>query len=232
VQRTREKKKPRAGQRGKGIEEVLSYAVGHRIRLQVLTLLNEGTYTPDELAQLIGEPVGKVAHHITELCDAGSIELAKTVPVRNTNQHYYRAVEMPFYTDEEIAAMTPEQRQIIIGLTLQCMIAEAMAAFWAGKMHSDPRVWLSWRWFNVDARGREEIADEQAKSWERIQKIQAKSLNRAAKSGEPTASVIVAKMGFQRERSAPVPPPPKQTLSSGRTLFDRRWSIWNGPLLD
>lgn len=197
----------RAGQRGKSIEEVVAYALGHRIRVYVLTILNEGTYTPDQIAQIIGEPLNKVSHHIKELLDAGSIELAKTEKVRNVDQHYYRAVEMPFYSDEEAAAMTPQQRRVTAGLTLQCMMAEAMSAFWAGKLHDDPRkVLLAWRWFNLDEQGQAELAEEQAKWWERVQEIEVESTNRRAKSGEAAASVIVAHMGFERERTAPTPP--------------------------
>ena len=197
----------RAGQRGKSIEEVVAYAVGHRIRVQILTILSEGVFSPDEIARIIGEPTNKVSHHVKELLDAGSIELAKTQQVRNTLQHYYRAVEMPFYSDEEIAAMTPQQRQVTIGLGLQCVMAEAMAAFWAGKMRSDPRVWITSSWFNVDSRGRGEIADELAESWRRMQEIEAVSVNRCATSGEEAISVAVSQMGFERERTGPTPPP-------------------------
>jgi DNA-binding transcriptional ArsR family regulator len=196
----------RAGQRGKSIEQVVAYALGHRIRVYVLTLLNEGTYTPNQLARLIGEPTNKVSHHIKELLEAGSIELVKTEKVRNADQHYYRAVEMPFYSDELAEKMTPQERKVTAGLTLQCMIAEAMSAFWAGKLHQDPRVWLAWRWFNVDEQGRQDIADEEQRSWERMQEIEAESTNRRAESGEEAASIIVAGMGFERERSAPRPP--------------------------
>jgi DNA-binding transcriptional ArsR family regulator len=196
----------RAGQRGKSIEEVVGYALSHRIRVYVLTLLNEGVYTPDQLARLIGEPTNKVSHHVKELLEAGSIELAKVEKVRNADQHYYRAVEMPFYSDELAEEMTPQQRKVTAGLTLQCMIAEAMSAFWAGKLHKDPRVWLAWRWFNVDAQGRQDIADEQQRSWERMQEIEVESTNRRAQSGEEAASIVVADMGFERERSAPRPP--------------------------
>jgi DNA-binding transcriptional ArsR family regulator len=196
----------RPGQSGKSIEEVVAYALGHRIRVYVLTILNEGTYTPDQLAQIIGEPLNNVSHHIRELLDGGSIELAKTEKVRNTNQHYYRAVEMPFYSEKEVEAMTPQQRKVTAGLTMQCMMAEAMSAFWAGKLHDDPRVWLAWRWFNVDGQGRQDIADEQQRSWERCQKIEAESTNRRARSGEEAASIIVSQMGFERERTAPRPP--------------------------
>jgi DNA-binding transcriptional ArsR family regulator len=196
----------RAGQRGKSIEEILGYALGHRIRVQVLTILNEGTYTPDQIAQIIGEPLNKVSHHIRELLDAGSIEIAKVQKVRNADQHYYRAVEMPFFSDEEAKAMTPHQRKVTAGLTLQCMVAEAMSAFWAGKLHEDPRVWLAWRWFNVDEQGRQDIADAQQQSWDRMREIEAESTNRRVESGEDAASIIVADMGFERERSAPKPP--------------------------
>ena len=83
------------GQRGKQIEEVVSYALGHRIRIEVLTLLNEGVYTPNELAEILGQPLTTLTHHVTELADAGAIELARTEPAGNWTRHYYRAVEQP-----------------------------------------------------------------------------------------------------------------------------------------
>jgi DNA-binding transcriptional ArsR family regulator len=187
----------RAGQRGKSIEEVVAYALGHRIRILVLAILNEGTYSPDELARIIDEPLNKVSHHIKELVEAGSIELARVEKVRNADQHFYRAVEMPFYTDEEVAAMTPQQQQIGAGLILQSMFAEAMSSLWAGKMQNDPRIWLAWRWFNVDEEGRNEIADEQQRFWDRMQEIEADATNRRANSGEDGV----------RARKAPTAPP-------------------------
>lgn len=196
----------RTGQSKKTIEEVVGYALGHRIRVQVLTILNEGTYTPDQIAQIIDEPLNKVSHHIRELHDGGSIELAKVEKARNADQHFYRAVEMPFYSDEEVWAMTPQQRQVSAGLVLQCMMAEAMSAFWAGKIRDDPKTWLAWRWFNVDAQGRQDIADEQQRFWDRMQEIECEATNRRAESGEDATSIIAAEMGFERERTAPRPP--------------------------
>jgi len=194
------------GQSGKSVEERVAYAVSHRTRVYVLTILNEGVYSADEIAQIIGERTPNVAHHIKELLDAGSIELAKTEQVRNTLQHYYRAVEMPYYTGEEWEALTPEERQATIGLTIQCLTAEMMSAFWAGKMESDPRTWLAWRWLNLDEQGRRDLEEEQEHSWKRAQEIEAESTNRRAETGEQSQSIIVASAGFQRERSSPTPP--------------------------
>jgi DNA-binding transcriptional ArsR family regulator len=190
----------RAGERMKRIEEVVTYAWAHRTRVLILILLNEGIYTPGEIAEIIEEPLNNVSNHIRELVDAGSIELAKTERVRNTTRHYYRAVEMPFYSDEDMEAMTPEQRQVIYGLVIQSMVAEMMAGLWAAKMHSDPRTWLSWRWFNVDPQGRSDIADEQQRSWDRMWEIEAESTNRRAHSGEESVSILVAQAGFERAR--------------------------------
>jgi DNA-binding transcriptional ArsR family regulator len=193
-------------QRNKTIEEVLGYAWNHKIRVQVLSLLNERTYTPGQIAAIIGESLSKVSHHIRELAEGGSIELAKVGKARNADQHHYRAVEMPFYSDEEVWAMTPEQRQMSAGFVIQNMIAETMAAFWAGTIRDDPRTWLAWRWFNVDEEGRAAIADEQQRHWDRIRDIEAEAVGRCAESREEPKSIIVANMGFERERTAPVPP--------------------------
>jgi Helix-turn-helix domain len=201
-----EAKTGRPGQRRKSIEEVVQYALGHRIRVHILIVLNEGTYTTGQIAQLIGEPVNNVANHVRELVDAGSIELAKSEQKGNIVLYYYRAAEIPFYSKEEAEAMTPEQRQVTAGLVVQSASAEVMAALWAGKL-GDPRTCLAWDWFNVDEQGREEIEDEQKRSWERIQEIEVEATNRRAESGDEGVSILVTQFGYERARSARQLPP-------------------------
>ncbi|HET9163903.1 MAG TPA: winged helix-turn-helix domain-containing protein [Solirubrobacterales bacterium] len=194
----------RLGQGKRGIEEALGYALKHRKRVEILGLLNEGVRNRYELAALIGEEPDKIKHHLKELLDEGSIELAYSKRVGNMIQHYYRAIAMSFYSDEEIEALRPVERQAFAGVILQAVMAESLAALWAGKLADDRRVWLSWRWFHVDSQGREDIADEQARHWARVQEIEVESTNRCAKSGEPTKSIIVASLAHVRCRRAPV----------------------------
>jgi hypothetical protein len=196
----------RAGQKGKSREERIGYSLNHWVRIFVLTLLNEGVYSPEEMAEIIGERRTAIYHHIRELHAADSIELAETRKRRNTDEHFYRAIEMPYYTEEEFMRLSVEERQEIIGLTLQCMFAEALCSYSTGKMHSDPQVWTAWRWFNVDEQGREDIADAQEGLWKRVQEIEVESTNRCAESGEQTESRVVAALGFSRARTAPRPP--------------------------
>jgi DNA-binding transcriptional ArsR family regulator len=193
-------------QRSRGVEEAISYAVGHRIRVEVLASLNEGVASASELARVVHQPLSTVTHHIEELLKSGSIEVAKTERIRNISQNFYRAVELPFFTDEQMEAMPPAARQEIYGVILQAVMAEALAAFWAGKITADPRAWLSWRWFNVDAQGREDIAEEQSRSWGRLREIEAESATRRARSGEEPVSIIVSSLGHERCRTAMSPP--------------------------
>jgi DNA-binding transcriptional ArsR family regulator len=194
-------------ERTRTVEEALSYAVAHRVRIEILCLLNEQSHSAQELAHLVNQRLSTVTHHIEELFNSGSIEIAKTKQVRNIKQNFYRAVAIPFLSDEEMQALTPEARQEIYGLILQASMAEAMASFLAGKITNDPRVMLAWRWFNVDERGRAEIADEQAESWERIKKIEAESTNRRARTDEPVQSIIVTSLGYERNRTSSNPAP-------------------------
>lgn len=193
----------RLGQGKRGVGEAVGYALKHRRRVEILCLLNEGEHNRYELAASVDEDPHKIKHHLKELLDEGSIELAYSKRVGNMMQHYYRAIEVPFFSDEDIKELRPEERQALAGVVLQAVMAEALAALRAGKMASDRRVWLSWRWFHVDAQGREDIADEQARHWERVRECEAESTDRCAKSGEPTRSIVVASLGHLRCRRAP-----------------------------
>lgn len=193
----------RAGQSKKTIEEIVSYAVGHRIRIQILNLLNGGPYTAAELAELIDEPLNNVSNHVRELLDAGSIEIAEIRHRHNFSQNVYRAVEIPLFTREDFVAMTPQQRKVTWGMIIQRMMAEVMASFAAGKIDEDPDAVVAWDWLNLDAQGRDEVAQEQVAFWDRLTEIEADSMNRVAASGEETVSYVVGELGFERARKAP-----------------------------
>jgi DNA-binding transcriptional ArsR family regulator len=196
----------RAGQRKKSVEEMVAYAIGHRIRVLILITLNEGVYSPAEIAEIIDEPLNKVSNHVTELAEGGSIEIVDTKMRRNTAQHFYRATQVPIYSQDDIKAMTVFERQVTAGLMIQSLMAEVMASLGAGKMSDDPGVVLAWDRLNLDEQGRERVVEEQEQSWGRLEKIEEESVLRAIESGEDTVSYVTASLGFERARKAPKPP--------------------------
>jgi DNA-binding transcriptional ArsR family regulator len=194
----------RPGQRGKGIEDVVVYAISHRTRVQILIVLNQGTYCATELADIIDEPINKVSNHLKELADGGAIEIAESKKRRNFLQHFYRAVQTPAYSVDELSEMHPFTRQVTVGLVVQSLLAEIIGALWAGKFSDDPNHCLVWDRLNVDEQGRRQITEEQERHWERLAEIEEESLMRA--KGGPTIPYIVAALGFERARKAPVAP--------------------------
>lgn len=187
--------------RKRSVEDAVAYAVAHGIRVDILCYLNERSRSPTELGQLMKLPLSTIEHHVKELLASSSIELERIEKVRNTNEHFYRAIEMPFYTDEEIWAMPQATRQEIYGLILQASMAEALSAFRAEKISQDRRAWMAWRWFNLDSKGRDDMADENERSWRRRLEIEAESTERSLETGEEPESVIVTLLTYLRCRT-------------------------------
>lgn len=199
----------------RSIEEAVAYAVGHRIRIEALSILNEGTASPNEIAKAINEGVSKVGHHIKELVDSGCIEFVGTAQRRGATEHFYRAVERPFISDEEARELPPETKREFAALILQAIMAEGLSSLAAGKMDSDDDIWMSWRSLEVDEQGRREVAEEQAESYARIEEIEARSAARLLESEEGGKSTVVAAMAFERSRAGR---PPGNSLASSRSL--------------
>jgi DNA-binding transcriptional ArsR family regulator len=195
----------RAG-RPKGIEEVVQYALGHKIRVHILIVLNDGIFTAAQLAEIIGEPLNNVSNHLRKMLEDGAVEVAKEERKGNVVQYWYRAVELPFYSQETAEGMTHLQRQMIAGAIVQSGSAEVLAALYAGKL-ADPRTVLFWHWYDVDPQGREDLEAENVRYLERVKEIQTESDSRRAASGEESTSMLVSLSVFERARKAGELPP-------------------------
>ncbi|HEX5983240.1 MAG TPA: winged helix-turn-helix domain-containing protein [Solirubrobacterales bacterium] len=216
VERHSDKLKRKRGRKTrKRIEEAVQYALSHDIRLEILILLNEASYTASEVAELTEIELKKVSNHLLRMLEDGSIEVAKKEERRGTMIYWYRAVEVPEYTQEEAERLTEMELQLIAGVVAQSGTAELMAALNKGTLAS-PRTILSWDLYDVDGQAREDIEAESARYLERLKEIQCESVNRVAESKEETTSMIVSLSAFKRARKIRVPrsrscDPPPQT---------------------
>lgn len=189
---------------GREIADAVSYAIAHRIRIEILVTLNEGARSPSELSRLLRVPLSKLQHHVIELVRSGSIEEADTRVTGNVVEHIYRGIKPSRYSAEEMAAMDPDTQRVTIGLALQNAVAEHLSAFRVGAMTGDdPNLYLAWDWLNVDEEGRAELTAELEASWDRLQEIEARSTARRVRSGEEAQSVVISSIGHPRARPAP-----------------------------
>ncbi|HEX6782102.1 MAG TPA: winged helix-turn-helix domain-containing protein [Solirubrobacterales bacterium] len=216
----RKKKRPR------GIEEAVQYALSHRIRIEILTLLNEGSYTAGEVAEFTDIELNTVSNHIRRMLDGGSIEVAKIEERRATNIYWYRAVEVPEYSQEEAEALTEMERQHIAGWVVQSGSAEVVAALWKGNL-ADPRTILSWDWYSVDAEGRAELEAENARHLDRIREIECAAMNRVAGSKEATTAILVSLSAFERARKPRRPPSKKDRPHENVSRVSKRIDCTN-----
>ena len=191
---------PAISKRKRAIDDAVAYAVGHRIRIDALAILNEGKASPSEIAKTLDESVSMVGHHIKELFDSGCIESVGTAQVRGATEHFYRAVTLPYVSDEEYRTLPLETRRELVGLIIQAIMAKVLASFRAKRLETDEDLCLTWQCLNLDEQGRREVADEQAESYARILDIQARSATRLAEAGRTGTTNVVAMMGFERSR--------------------------------
>jgi DNA-binding transcriptional ArsR family regulator len=193
TKRSREKKQR------KRIEDAVQYALAHKIRVGILILLNEASYTVAELAELTEVEPKNVSNHIRRMLEDGSIEIAKKEERRGTTVFWYRAVKLPYYSKEEAENLTWMERQVIAGLVCQSGTAELMAALFKGNL-TDPRTILFWDWFNYDQQGQEDAETANVQHLERLREIECEALNRTAESSEETRPILITLYSFLRAR--------------------------------
>src|SRR4051794_28820508 len=109
-------------------------AVAHPLRFRVLTRLNEVVASPKELADELGEPLPKLAYHVTVLHQLGAIELVRTTPRRGATEHHYRAVLRPVLGDRDWAQLPPSTQQELTGTMLSDALGDLRRAADAGML--------------------------------------------------------------------------------------------------
>ena len=118
-------------------------AIGHPLRMQLLSRLNERVASPVELARELDESVQLVSYHVRILRDLGFVELVSTTPRRGAIEHHYRAVRRPYFSDEDFASLPANARAAISGTTLEGLMQHAAAAHRAGAFEQKGNVHIS-----------------------------------------------------------------------------------------
>lgn len=183
----------------KGIEEVVQYALGHKIRIQILVALNERPRTAAELSRIIGVPQKTLQNHLHRMLEDGSIEIDEEGQTGNRTQFKYRSVVTNVYTAEEFERLPAVQRQTMVGAVLHSGIAEVLAGFHAGKL-AEPRAHAFWDWYNVDEKGRDDADDLTHRYLRGLRKIEDEATARTEASGAETKSILLKLLLFERPR--------------------------------
>lgn len=172
-------------------------ALGHPVRVQALTILNERVASPSEIAKEVDESVGHVSYHIKVLNECECIELVETTPRRGAMEHFYRATSRFFLDVSGWEAVPESMRPGLSGGLLQTIFEDASRALTTGTFDRSNDRHLSWTPMIVDEIGWNELTKGLGEMLQRILAIQAASSERLAETDEPGTPVSVSMLGFE-----------------------------------
>ena len=196
----------------------MAKALAHPLRVQLLSLLNEGVASPNELAKKLDEPLTNVSYHVRMLHDLGCIELVETEPRRGALEHYYRAVVRPFFGDRDWKRLPKNARGSISDAVLQLVWEDASEAIKGGLFDEREDRHLSRSVLSVDEQGWGDLHDLLAQTLDRAMQIQADSASRASKNGDEAFNVNLVMM------THPTPSSAKETTAPSSGTRKRRRS--------
>jgi DNA-binding transcriptional ArsR family regulator len=180
----------------------MAKALAHPLRVQLLTALNDGVASPNELAKRLNEPLTNVSYHVRMLHDLGCIELVETEPRRGALEHYYRAIVRPFFADKDWKKLPKNTRGSISDMTLGLVWEDTHNAIKSGIFDEREDRHLSRSPLCVDEQGWDELNDLLSETLDRAMQIQADSAGRVAKGGGENFGATVVMMSFLTPKSA------------------------------
>jgi DNA-binding transcriptional ArsR family regulator len=180
----------------------MAKALAHPLRVQLLSLLNEGVASPNELAKKLDEPLTNVSYHVRMLHDLGCIELVETEPRRGALEHYYRAIVRPFFGDRDWKRLPKNARGSISDAVLQLVWDDAAEAIKSGLFDERDDRHLSRTFLCVDEQGWQDLNELLAQTLDQAMQIQADAASRAAKEETERFSANLVMMSYPAPSSA------------------------------
>ena len=170
----------------------------HPWQLKVLRILTERVASTKEMAAELGvHPVGKLAYHVRALKARGQIEPVKKIQRRGAIETFYKAVERPWLSIEDLERMTPEQREDFLSEIIICITGDFGAALDAGTFGERLGEWhMSRTPLHLDEQGRRDLVKANDEQLDRALEIQAESDQRRSKSGEEGEGVSAILASF------------------------------------
>jgi len=179
-----------------GVDPRLVKAIGHPLRLKLLTLLNERVASPSELAEELGETIGSVAYHVRTLAQLECIELVRTTPVRGALEHHYRAVARPVFSDDDWAKLPESIRKSLADAVLADIAKDMAGAAEKGGFSRD-EMHVSRTPLGLDQQGWQDLNELLQNTMFQALAIQAQCKERVEANGADAESAELVFMLFE-----------------------------------
>lgn len=178
-------------------------ALAHPLRLQILSIVEQRTASPKELAQEIGAPLTHVSYHVRQLAELGVIKLVRTTPRRGAVEHHYRMEARPSITNEAWREAPEIAKQALVGAVLGQVSAQVNAAAAEAGFSRDGGH-LSRLPLELDDQGWQEVSqliDALAEDLERVEKEAKKRMEKADDGGTSAMAVLMLFEAAEQRRA-------------------------------
>jgi DNA-binding transcriptional ArsR family regulator len=184
------------------VDQRLIKALGHPLRVRILSILNEKTSSPSALAEELSVGVHMTSHHVKVLNETGFIELVDEQPRRGATEHYYRGIHRALIPPDAWEQLPGNIQQNIAADTFRLIFTDANEALLSNAYSARPDSHVSWTPMILDEAGWNAFVDLLAKTLDEAFDIQAAVTARMAerKSPDDGVSVTMALAGFESTR--------------------------------
>lgn len=141
------------------LESNIVKALSHPLRMRILTRLNEGVASPNEMAKEFDESLPLVSYHVRILRELECIELVRTTPRRGAIEHHYRALTRPFLDDDDWASLPPSARKAVSNTVLSKALSDVRSAVAADTFDERADRHLSYSALLLDEQGWRSLID-------------------------------------------------------------------------
>jgi DNA-binding transcriptional ArsR family regulator len=192
-------------------------ALSHPLRMRILTRLNEGVASPNEMAKEFDESLPLVSYHVRILRELDCIELVRTTPRRGAIEHHYRALTRPFLGDDDWAQLPPSARKAVSNTVLAKAMGDVRTAVAAGTFDDRTDRHLSYSALLLDEQGWRGLGDRLAEVLEWAIEEQAACAGRRqdGESGGPEVRARLTMLAYS------APPPGTETAAPKRRRSGR-----------
>jgi DNA-binding transcriptional ArsR family regulator len=164
-------------------------ALSHPLRMRILTRLNEGVASPNEMAKEFDESLPLVSYHVRILRELECIELVRTTPRRGAIEHHYRALTRPFLDNDDWAQLPPSARKAVSNTVLSKALSDVRTAVAAGTFDDRADRHLSYSSLMLDEKGWQVLGDRLNELLDWAIEEQAASAGRLQDGGSGGAEV-------------------------------------------
>jgi DNA-binding transcriptional ArsR family regulator len=190
-------------------------ALSHPLRMRILTRLNEGVASPNEMAKEFEESLPLVSYHVRILRELDCIELVRTTPRRGAIEHHYRALTRPFLDDDDWAQLPPSARKAVSNTVLSKLLGDVREAVAAGTFDERADRHLSYAPLMLDEQGWRGLGDRLGELLAWAIEEQAASAGRLQddQSGGPEVRARLSLLAYSAPPAGSESPAPKRRRS-------------------